>query len=64
LAQKNISVCYWYNSNTNLEKNMPFPGIENLSKIIHFEYLIKVYVKNAQTELKKGILKPQETKSE
>ncbi len=36
-AQKNIGVCYWYNSNTNLEKNMPFPGIENLSKIIHFE---------------------------
>jgi hypothetical protein len=38
---------------------MPFPGIENLSKIIHFEqFLNKKYVKNVQTILKRGILKP------
>ena len=29
-GQKQVSECHWCISNTNLEKNLPFPRIENL----------------------------------
>ncbi len=47
---KKILVYVWYTSNTNLEKNMIFPG-ESIKNNSFWVIFIKKYVKNVQTVL-------------
>ncbi len=56
MAQKNISVCYWYISNTNLEKICHFPELRSIKNNTFWVIFIKKYVKNEQTVLKRALL--------